>query len=151
MGIVPDAVAEETVLSVDPGSVKCGLAVVSGPAIQRLHLSVVETERLTVEVGNALRRFPQITRLLVGGGTGSATLRRALQSTFPQLPLETVNEHGSSERARQRFVAEIPAPGWRRLLPLGMRAPERPYDDFVALLLAEDYFSEKSGIVRADK
>lgn len=137
----------ETIISIDPGSVKCGLAVVSGPSIRRLHLGVVEAERLVVEVAEARRRFPQITRLLVGGGTGSATLRRALQAAFPDLPLQTVNEHGSSARARLRFVHEIPGPGWRRFLPPGLRVPERPYDDFVALLLAEDYFLRNAGTI----
>jgi RNase H-fold protein (predicted Holliday junction resolvase) len=142
---VTDSETPETVLSIDPGSVKCGLAVVTGPEIRRLHLGVVETERLVVEVAEARRRFPQITRLLIGSGTRSATLRRALQAAFSDLPLQIIDEHGSSQRARQRFVAEIPGPGWRRFLPAGLRVPERPYDDFVALLLAEDYFLQNAG------
>ncbi len=142
---LPGEAGAETVLSVDPGSGKCGLAVVSGPPIRRLHLGVVETERLVVEVAAARRRFPQIALLLIGGGTGSATLRRALRAAFPDTPLRTVDEHGSSARARRRFVREIPGPGWRRFLPPGLRVPERPYDDFVALLLAEDYFLGKAG------
>ena len=142
-----DRPSELVVLAVDPGRAKCGLAVVCGPPdgaslpVRRLHLSVVETERLTVCVADLLRRFPQIGRLLVGSGTGSTTLRKALASSFPLLPLETVNEHGSSARARVRFVREIPAPGWRRLLPAGLRVPEQPYDDYVALLLAEEWFA----------
>lgn len=133
----------ETVLAIDPGSIKCGLAVVSAPPLLRLKLAVVDRARLTVEVGDALRAFPQISRLLLGSGTGSGDLRRAVQQTFPQLALEVVDEHGSSERARRRFVREIPAGGLRRLLPPGLRTPERPYDDYVALLLAEEYFGRK--------
>lgn len=140
----PDNAGGETVLAVDPGRAKCGVAVVSGPTVRRLHMAVVESERLVVEVAALLRRFPQVSRLLVGGGTGSATLRRALQDTFPELALLTVDEHGSSERARRRFVREIPGPGWRRFIPPGLRFPERSYDDFVALLLAEEYFSAPS-------
>lgn len=131
----------ETVLSVDPGRAKCGVAVVAGPSILRLAMSVVETERLVVEVAALLRRFPAVSRLLIGGGTGSATLRRALQASFPDTPLEVVDEHGSSARARLRYVREIPGPGWKRLLPPGLRVPEHPYDDYVALLLAEEYFT----------
>ena len=134
----------ETVLSVDPGRAKCGVAVVAGPAVRRLAMNVVETERLVVEVAALLRRFPAVARLLIGGGTGSATLRRALQGMFPELPLEVVDEHGSSARARARYVREIPGPGWRRLLPPGLRVPEHPYDDYVALLLAEEYFARRA-------
>ena len=133
----------ETVLAIDPGSVKCGLAVASWPPFARLKLCVVDSARLTVEVGTLLRLFPSIGRILMGSGTGSAGLRRAVQETFPQITIEIVDEHGSSERARRRFVREIPASGWRRLLPPGLRTPERPYDDYVALLLAEEYFARQ--------
>ena len=135
----------ETVLAVDPGLAKCGLAVVadSDPLGVLAH-AVVETERLTLAVADLRRRFPQIGRLLMGDGTGSATLRRALAAALPDLPLETVPEHGTSALARARFLQDNPAPGWRRILPPGLRAPERPYDDYVALLLAETYFSKKN-------
>ena len=142
-------------LAIDPGRAKCGLAVVSGPEsdspseslspserTQCLERAVVETDRLTLAVGEILRRRPEITKLLIGDGTNSATLRRALAKTFPLLPLQTIDEHNTSQRARQRFLAENRAPGWRRLLPRSMRSPEVPYDDYAALLLAEDYFSK---------
>ncbi len=139
----------ETVLAVDPGRAKCGLAVVAGPedgAVPRcLERAVVETERLTLVVAEILRRRPGIRHILIGGGTNSATLRRALEAAFPQLSLQTVDEYNTSARARQRFVQENPAPGWRRLLPSGLRSPEVPYDDYAALLLAEDYFSKNCG------
>lgn len=135
-------------LAIDPGRAKCGLAVVQGPdspvCLERkvvcLERKVVETERLTLAVGEILRRRPEIARLLLGNATHSATLRRALAAAVPELPLEMVNEFNTSVRAKARYVAENPAPGWRRLLPQSMRTPEVPYDDYAALLLAEDYF-----------
>ena len=135
-----------TLLAVDPGRAKCGLAVVHGPeqpggAPVCLERRVVETERLTLAVGEILRRRPEISRILLGNATHSATLRKALADVFPHLPLELVDEHNTSARAKARYVQDNPAPGWRRLLPPGMRSPEVPYDDYAALLLAEDYFS----------
>lgn len=132
-------------LAIDPGRAKCGLAVVRGPekageSPACLERRVVETERLTLAVGEILRRRPEIARFLLGNATHSATLRKALSDVFPQMPLELVNEFNTSARARARYVQENPAPGWRRLLPPGMRSPEVPYDDYAALLLAEDYF-----------
>ncbi|MBA3915708.1 MAG: pre-16S rRNA-processing nuclease YqgF [Acidobacteriales bacterium] len=130
-------------LAIDPGRAKCGLAVMSGPEIPKcLERAVVETERLTLAVADLLRRHPRIEKILIGGGTNSATLRRALEETFTHLPLETVDEYNTSARARQRFVRENPAPGWRCLLPPGLRSPEVPYDDYAAILIAEDYFSK---------
>lgn len=141
----------ETLLAVDPGRAKCGLAVVAGPeedgpaAPRCLERAVVETARLTLAVAEILRRRPDIHTILIGGGTNSATLRRALETTFPQISLQTVDEYNTSARARQRFIQENPAPGWRRLLPSGLRSPEVPYDDYAAIMLAEDYFSKNCG------
>lgn len=133
-----------TLIAVDPGRAKCGLAVAMGPKpVRVLAQTVVDTPRLTLEVAVLRRRFPDITLLLLGNGTGSAPLRRALHEAMPDLPLETVPEYGTSAQARIRFLADNPAPGLRKLLPPGLRAPERPYDDYVALLLAETYFSKK--------
>lgn len=152
---VTDAPVPETLLAIDPGRAKCGLAVVTGPAEENaaggarpprcLERAVVPAERLTLAVAEILRRRPEVGRILIGGGTNSATLRRALEAAFPQLPLLTVDEFNTSARARQRFVLENPAPGWRRLLPPGLRSPEVAYDDYAAILLAEDYFAKKTG------
>ena len=134
-------------LAIDPGRAKCGLAVVQGPRpILCLERNVVETGRLTLAVGEIQKRRPEITRILLGNATHSATLRKALAAAFPAIALELVEEWNTSVRAKARYVAENPAPGWRRLLPASMRSPEVPYDDYAALLLAEDYFSKKVDI-----
>ena len=137
-----------TLLAIDPGRAKCGLAVVRGPEKPGdlpicLERQVVETARLTLAVGEILRKHPETARFLIGDATQSAILRKALADVFPQVPLEVVDEFNTSVRARARYVQDHPAPGWRRLLPPGMRSPEVPYDDYAALLLAEDYFSRQ--------
>jgi RNase H-fold protein (predicted Holliday junction resolvase) len=141
---MPECEEAETLLAVDPGRAKCGIAVVSGPSpVRILSHTVVDAQRLTLESANLRRRFPEITRIIVGDGTGSSVLRRALTEMFFDLPVESVPEHGTSAQARTRFLAENPAPGWRRILPPGLRAPERAYDDYVAVILAEAFFSKK--------
>ena len=150
-----DVPMPETLLAIDPGRAKCGLAVVSGPIKEGaedappprcLERAVVPTERLVRAVADVLGRRPEVCRMLIGDGTNSATLRRALAAAFPLIPLLVVDEFNTSARARQRFVRENPAPGWRRLLPAGLRSPEVPFDDYAAILLAEDYFLKKMGI-----
>ena len=134
-------------LAIDPGRAKCGLAVVQGPdPTFCLERKIVETERLTLAVGELLIRRPDVQQILLGNATHSATLRKALVAAFPTIPLNLVDEWNTSVRAKARYVAENPAPGWRRLLPASMRSPEVPYDDYAALLLAEDYFLENLDI-----
>jgi hypothetical protein len=133
----------QTLLAIDPGRAKCGIAVVSGPPpLAVLFQTVIPTESLVVEAAGLKRRFPQINLLLMGDGTGSAPLRRALRAAYPDLPFQLIGEHGTSERARRRFLEQNPPTGWRLWLPIGLRVPDQSYDDYVAVLLAEDYFSK---------
>jgi len=48
-----------------------------------------------------------------------------------------IEERGSTLAARSRYWQLFPARGWRRLLPMGLRQPPRPWDDVVAQLLVE--------------
>lgn len=52
-----------------------------------------------------------------------------------------VDEHLTSVEARRRYLADHPGRGLSRLLPAGLRTPDRPYDDYVAVILAERFFA----------
>jgi len=129
-----------TILAVDPGRTKCGIAVVhaTNPPSTAFK-SIVETGALLVEMAQIMRRFPQISALVIGNGTESRTLLKAIAEMFPNFPVSLIDEHGSSQRARLKYLQEHPASGWHRLLPIGLRTPDRPYDDTVAELLAQDF------------
>ena len=127
------------ILAIDPGRDKCGLAVVceDGEIIARL---VVQTPLLVSMVKNLCRKFsPDI--ILLGNGTGAKPIWEALQAANLPVPIKSVEESHTSESARKRFVAENPARGWQRFLPRSLRTPDVPYDDYVAIILAERYFA----------
>ncbi len=135
-----------TVLSIDPGTAKCGIAIVlrgeAGGPCRVLHREVPETERLVARVLSLLATHPEVDAVLIGNATNSAPLARALRDSLPKsLPLHRVEEAFTSQRARVRFRLENPPRGLERLLPPGLRTPPRPYDDYVAVLLAEDFFA----------
>ena len=129
------------ILAVDPGIKKCGLALVSGNR-GILRRSVVARER----VGEVCRQwsdlFP-IERVLVGGSTGSQAVVSLLEREL-QRPISVVDETHSTERARLRYVKDHPPQGWRRGWPLGLQVPPEPYDDYAAVVLAEDYLSSQA-------
>ncbi len=141
-------------LSVDPGTAKCGVAIVHRPdtgehTARILHREVVETERLVARVLVLLPEFPDTQAILMGNATKGKVLRRALVAALPQeIPIHLVEEAFTSQRARARFQIENPPRGWQRLIPPGMRTPPVPYDDYVAVLIAEDYFrsGDRGGI-----
>lgn len=127
------------VLAVDPGTYKCGVAVVTRERVLRRW--VAPRIELMSEVGKALSEFsPNV--IVIGDRTGSARLRRELAAAFPGVEIVVVDEHLSSVEARQRYWKENPPRGWRRLIPVGMQVPPEPFDDLVAVVLAERYFQK---------
>ncbi|MDE2125456.1 MAG: pre-16S rRNA-processing nuclease YqgF [Armatimonadetes bacterium] len=129
------------VLSVDPGTGKCGVAVLEAPATVLWHGIVPRTE-LRSRVIDLLHRFcPDC--ILVGNGTGSRDATTDLRAVAGKLPVIPVPERNSSERARARCVAEQRPRGWQRMLPRSLRTPNEPYDDVVAVILAEEYLTRE--------
>lgn len=133
------------VVAIDPGSAKCGVAVVDD-ALKVYEQEIVPTPQLTEKV-KVLAQNHNILALVVGKGTGSHPLRTALTEQFPSLPLHLVDENFSTLEARERYF-EMNPPRWlQRLLPKGLRVPPCPIDDYVAVLLAERYWRSESPIL----
>jgi len=130
-----------SVLAVDPGRDKCGLAVVrrDGCVLDR---AIVATGEVAQKVAQLIREH-RVEQVIVGDRTAAREVVRALAGAdLPRAPV-LVDEHRSSEQGRRRFFRDNPRRGWRRLLPLALQTPSRPYDDYVAILLAERYLAEQ--------
>jgi len=76
--------------------------------------------------------------LVVGGGTGSRAVVRAIEQRLPESGILVVDEKHSTERAVKRYWELTPRRGWRRFVPKGLLAPPEPIDDIAAVILAED-------------
>lgn len=124
-----------TVLSIDPGREKCGLALVSHDGVA---LRMIVPRREVVASVVRLVSDHRVDRIIVGNGTGGKDLAESLASGT-SMRIDLVDERHSSERARARYFRENPPRGLRRLIPLGLQTPPQPYDDYVAVILAEDY------------
>ena len=126
-------------LGFDPGKQKCGVAVMG--LDRKLHFQeVIPSQKAIAQVGNLLADYP-ISLMVMGDQTASKQWKAELQSTFADLRIITVDERYSSEEARLRFWEIYPARGLMKLVPLGMRSPDRPIDDIVAAILIERYLS----------
>ncbi|MGC4045359.1 MAG: hypothetical protein QM758_16330 [Armatimonas sp.] len=123
------------VLAIDPGSHKCGLGIVSPKGI--LHREIAATEALAERV-NALRNQFTPSVILMGNGTRSVALEAALGVEIVRVP-----ESHTTERARQRYWQENPLQGLARLWPTSLRTPPGPVDDWVAVILAEDWLQKQ--------
>lgn len=132
------------VLAVDPGSAKCGLAVVrrsdANLESEIVHRSVVNREGAGVVLRDLATRYCP-TAILVGNGTAYKEYRQIAES-LKAAPVHVVDERFTTLQARKRYFQHHPPRGFRRLIPTSMQTPSRPYDDFVAVILAESFLSK---------
>ena len=124
----------DAILGIDPGTRKCGFAVVATPQSAPLELGIVPTEQLAATVRELAGRFA-LRAIALGGGTHTGPVAAIVRDLG--LPVEIVDERETTLLARRRYFATHPPRGWRRLVPQGMLLPPVPIDDFAAVLIAE--------------
>lgn len=124
-------------VAVDPGREKCGLAVAAPGKV--LEQTVVSRDSYLEVLRDLLHRY-EIEQIIVGDRTGSRDLIKEIRTRFPRCSLQTVDEHLSSQEARKRYWQKQPPKGWRSFWPVSMQVPPEPYDDYVAVILAERFF-----------
>ncbi len=125
------------VLGIDPGSGKCGLAVV-GPDRTVIHRSIVALPALEDAIRAIIRTYT-IRAVVVGDRTGSRPVAQAARSIAGAERVHTVDEHNSTLRARDLYWQLNPPGLFARLIPKGLRVPPGPIDDYAAAVLALDF------------
>ncbi len=124
-------------LAIDPGQAKCGWALVDqdGTVVAR---GICARWSLQSELASLAAQYP-VDRLVLGNRTGHRTiLAELLASAEWRTKVCLVEEDRSSEEARRRYVLATTR-GWRRIIPASFRSPKGPYDDYVAVILAERF------------
>jgi RNase H-fold protein (predicted Holliday junction resolvase) len=125
------------VLGVDPGRSKAGYALIAGSGavvtagiepVERLHDRLVE-----------LLAGSRVDVIALGRGTNVRAIKAALESLGP--PIHLVDEYETTRAARSLYFEEHPPRGWRRLVPLGLQLPDRPIDDYAAILIARRFLA----------
>jgi RNase H-fold protein (predicted Holliday junction resolvase) len=130
---------EKTVLAIDPGTSKCGMALVTRDADGKLNLrwrKVCPTEEINVCLEEAKAVAP-FSMIIAGSGTHSRATVQLIRDAHPSTAILVVDEKDTTLNARERYWEHNPRRGWRRILPATMQVPPEPVDDFVALILAE--------------
>jgi hypothetical protein len=135
--------AAPVILAVDPGRGKCGVAVCSAAGV--LAKAVVSPADLPALVRRWIDAHG-VSAVVVGELTGSDAAVRALEPVVGTAAISRVDEAGTTLLARARYFRDHPPRGWRRLLPVGLQTPPEPYDDYVAVLLAERALADRSPV-----
>jgi RNase H-fold protein (predicted Holliday junction resolvase) len=131
--------SDTPIAAIDPGRDKCGLALIDTQQ-GVLYQAVVPTQDLP-DLLLPLVKEKGISRLVLGDRTGTAELVRRLRAAGIEMEISLVDEHRSTEEGRRRYFADNPPIGWKRFLPQSLLFPDRPYDDYVAIILAERYLA----------
>lgn len=128
-----------TVLAIDPGSSKCGYALVRRSAegdLELLWRGIRSVEQIEETLEEA-RQIEPFSMIIVGSGTRSRAVVERIRQANPSMGILVVDEKETTLQARERYWEHHKRRGWRRFLPSTMQVPPEPVDDFVALILAE--------------
>jgi RNase H-fold protein (predicted Holliday junction resolvase) len=129
----------KTVLAIDPGSSKCGMALVrreDSSVLKLIWRAVSPREQVIAKVKEAMEVDP-FSLVIVGSGTTSKQLIHELREQLPSIGILVVDEKNTSLQARERYWEHNPRRGLRRFGPSTLWLPPEPVDDFVAYILAE--------------
>jgi RNase H-fold protein (predicted Holliday junction resolvase) len=129
------------ILGIDPGTRKCGFAVMTKPGEAPATIGIVETGSLAGTVTELLTQYP-IEAIALGSGTHAPPV--AAQLAPYGVPVHIVDEYETTLRARARYFDDHPPRGWKRWVPRGMLLPPRPIDDYAALLIAERFVAARA-------
>jgi len=129
---------EEIIIAIDPGTKKCGYAVVDSN-LSVLQRKVTVTEKITESVKESFIVY-KAEKIILGNGTNYKQIEKKVREHFPQIKIILIEEDFSTLEARKKYFEAHPSRGIFKLIPLSLRVPPCHYDDFVAVLLAEKYF-----------
>ena len=129
---------EEIIIAIDPGTKKCGYAVVDSN-LSVLQKEVISPEKIAKTIEDSLN-ICQINKIILGNGTNYKGIEESLKNQFPQLKIILIEEEFSTLEARGKYFKAHPPRGIFKFIPLSLRVPPGHYDDFAAVLLAEKYF-----------
>ena len=126
----------QTILGLDPGRDKCGMAVMNDEQRLAYH-QIIDSQKAIATIQKLVEEFA-IDLIVMGDGTTSKIWQQQIES-IATIPVVKIDEANSTLEARDRYWIMYPPKGLQRMIPLGLRIPPRPVDDIVAILLIERY------------
>ena len=126
-------------ISIDPGMKKCGLLLADMKSGKVIEAGIASLNKLS-DLVSLWNEDYQITKIVIGDGTNCKYIENQLkQNNF--LNINSVNERGSTFRARFRYWEIWPPNYFIRWLPKEILFPPSNLDAIVALILLEDFLT----------
>ena len=127
------------VFAIDPGSDKVGYAVVNFDGTHgELGIDYLPAmHRIFAKYCRDTKNPPEF--LVMGNGTKCSILCKLFNSLNLDIDIKLADEKNTTYMAKFRYFQDNPPKGLWKLIPIGMRIPPRPLDDYAALLIGEKY------------
>ncbi|OGC07280.1 hypothetical protein A2230_09455 [candidate division WOR-1 bacterium RIFOXYA2_FULL_36_21] len=127
------------IMAVDPGTKKCGLAVLDY-ALNILDKKIVNVEMLKYELISFAAKYA-VSRVVIGEGTGSKKIKQELSQMELPFDIVFIPEKFTTLDAKKRYYKDNPPAWFMRIIPVSLLVPPRPIDDYAAVVLGERYLS----------
>jgi RNase H-fold protein (predicted Holliday junction resolvase) len=124
-------------VGIDPGSAKCGFAVVDEGGATAC-VEVVPAAEIAARIDREVRSGG-VRAICVGHATTSGAMVRTCRATWPEIPLHVVDETNTTMQARDLYYAAHPPKGLLRFVPRGLLVPPEPLDGYAALLIIKRF------------
>lgn len=130
------------VIAIDPGRLKCGVAVVkkTDANCEVLYKHVEDTKETPQLIAELLSEYCA-ENIIIGNGTTSTQMLKEIKCAA-SAHIEVVDEEYTTILAKKRYFIENPPKGFKKLVPISLQTPPCPYDDYVAIILAERYLEK---------
>lgn len=125
----------EIILALDPGTFKCGLALLDKTG-QIIFRKIVSPEKIAEEIKALLAQY-QPELIVLGQGTGLKKISEKISSF--NLPVVKIQEKFSSLEARRLYWQLNQPKGWRKFIPRGLLLPPEPIDDLAAVVIGQQF------------
>lgn len=125
------------IIAIDPGRQKCGIALVDHQG-QVIKKQIVASDELVKTVEEMIIDYPE-AEIVLGDRTASRLFFAKLKDL--SRTIHFIDEDRSSLEGRYRYLKEN-TKGLAKLLPIGLRVPNQPFDDYVAVILAERFLKK---------
>ncbi|WP_298703002.1 hypothetical protein [uncultured Veillonella sp.] len=139
-----NTLARGTLIAIDPGREKTGMALIKSTDGGLLEKVIVPTEEVPAYCQKWLQKDRSVEIIVCGNGTNHAKVSNAVKEAVQSYGKNVVltDEAHTTEEARRRYFEYNPPKGLKRLLPKGMLYPPEPVDDFTAWIIGERYLQK---------
>jgi RNase H-fold protein (predicted Holliday junction resolvase) len=124
-------------IGIDPGTNKCGFAVVYADG-ERKCLDVVPTLAIADRIESEMREGV-VAAFCVGHATSSDAIVELCRRRWPDIPRRVIDETNTTLLARRLYYDDHPPKGLWRFVPRGLLVPKEPLDGYAAALIVERY------------